>query len=257
MSRKVKRRNVTKLNVRDFDLAEMARLREFPQDDKPSKKSVIPAKKTHVSIQPRTKNQKQYLNQLMDESNTIIVATGVASSGKTFLPTAYAIKLLKEGKIEKIIITRPTVTVDEDIGFLPGDIDSKMAPYIKPITDILSEYYYAREIKEMLEEGIIEFLPIGFIRGLTFTNAFIIADECQNLTINQAKALLTRIGQGSKMVITGDLKQHDRGVENGLADFIKRMEANNSEHVAIVKFGPEDVQRHPVVRDILKIYGED
>ena len=163
----------------------------------------------------RTPRQVNYLQEIQDHDITFGI--GPAGTGKTLLAVQMGIKLFQEGKIDKIIVTRPAVSVDEDIGFLPGDLNEKMAPWTRPIFDVLGEYYQTKQIAAMLEEGIIEISPLAYMRGRTFKNAYIIADEMQNATQNQMKMLLTRLGENSKMVVTGDLAQADRLKDNGLS----------------------------------------
>lgn len=217
-----------------------------------------PKKKTQVKIIPRNRSQESYFLKLQDSTKTMIFAVGPAGTGKTLLATQMAIKLLKEGEIEKIIITRPAVSVDEQHGFLPGTLEKKMEPWTRPIFDVFAEYYFAKEIQNMLLEGIIEVSPLAYMRGRTFKNAFILADEMQNATPNQMKMLLTRIGDNSRMVITGDLRQADRLEDNGLIEFINRLKNTNGnlKHVDIVNFGQKDIERHPAVKEILEIYGD-
>ena len=170
-----------------------------------------------------------------------------------------AIRLLKEQEISRIVITRPAVSVDEQHGFLPGDLNQKMEPWTRPIMDVFEEYYNPAEIKTMLEERIIEVAPLSFMRGRTFKNAYIVADEMQNATPNQMKMLLTRMGEGSYCSVTGDLAQHDRGFEaNGLKDFIERLESRGGSHVLkTTYFQHKDIERDPVVSEVLTVYGED
>lgn len=217
----------------------------------------IPEKKKSVRIIPRNRSQEIYYLKLQDPNNTILFSVGPAGTGKTLLATQTAIKLLKDRQIDKIIVTRPAVSVDEQHGFLPGDLNKKMEPWTRPIFDVFSEYYYAKEIQNMLIEGVIEVSPLAYMRGRTFKNAFIIADEMQNATPNQMKMLLTRIGDNSRMVVTGDLKQADRLEDNGLIEFIRLLKTkHNLKHVDIVNFGQKDIERHPAVKEILDIYGD-
>ena len=218
----------------------------------------IPEKKKQVRIVPRNKSQDNYLKKLQDPDKTMIFAIGPAGTGKTLLATQTAVKLLKEKQIEKIIVTRPAVSVDEQHGFLPGTLEKKMEPWTRPIFDVFAEYYYAKEIQNMLLEGVIEVSPLAYMRGRTFKNSFILADEMQNATPNQMKMLLTRIGENSRMVITGDLKQADRIEDNGLIQFIRLLEESDFSHryVDIVNFGQKDIERHPAVKEILEIYGD-
>lgn len=218
----------------------------------------IPEKKKQVRIVPRNKSQDNYLKKLQDPDKTMIFAIGPAGTGKTLLATQTAVKLLKEKQIEKIIVTRPAVSVDEQHGFLPGTLEKKMEPWTRPIFDVFAEYYYAKEIQNMLLEGVIEVSPLAYMRGRTFKNSFVLADEMQNATPNQMKMLLTRIGENSRMVITGDLKQADRLEDNGLIEFIRLLEESDFSHryVDIVNFGQKDIERHPAVKEILEIYGD-
>lgn len=216
-------------------------------------------RKQEVSIIPRNLSQETYLELLKNPKKYIVFAIGPAGTGKTMLAVQMAIKLLKEGTIRKIVVTRPAVSVDEDHGFLPGTLNQKMEPWTKPIFDVFEEYYHPRDIQSMLEDGVIEISPLAYMRGRTFKNAFIIADEMQNATPSQMKMLLTRIGDASRMIVTGDLNQADRPKENGLLEFCSLYDQRESEFkmIALAKFETKDVERHPVVREILKIYKEE
>jgi phosphate starvation-inducible PhoH-like protein len=217
----------------------------------------LPAKKQRVSIQARNANQKLYLSKLYEEATSIVLAIGPAGTGKTMLAVQFGIKLFQEGKVDRIVVTRPAVSVDEDLGFLPGDLNEKMAPWTRPIFDVLGEYYQKKEIASMLEEGVIEISPLAYMRGRTFKNAYIVADEMQNATVNQMKMLLTRLGEGSKMVVTGDLAQADRLSDNGLIDFCNLLEQKEYlEHIDIIRFDNKDIERHNAVKEVLAVYGE-
>ena len=217
----------------------------------------LPAKKQRVIINARNANQKSYLSKLYSESTSIVFAVGPAGTGKTMLAVQYGIKLFQEGVVDKIVVTRPAVSVDEDLGFLPGTLNEKMAPWTRPIFDVFSEYYQTKDIAKMLEDGTIEISPLAYMRGRTFKNAYIIADECQNTTVNQMKMLLTRLGEGSKMVVTGDLAQADRLSDNGLIDFCNLLEQKEYlEHIDIIRFDHKDIERHNAVKEVLAVYGE-
>jgi len=216
----------------------------------------LPQKKNRVHIVPRNLHQEEYLLKLLDQTKNIVFALGPAGTGKTLLACQVGVKLFKEGLVDKIVVTRPAVSVDEEHGFLPGTLEQKMAPWTRPIFDVLSEYYYARDIENMIREGVIEISPLAFMRGRTFKNAYIIADEMQNATPNQMKMLLTRLGEGSKMVVTGDLNQADRLQDNGLIDFCNRLKGKNLDLLDIVQFGNKDIERHEAVKEVLSIYGE-
>jgi phosphate starvation-inducible PhoH-like protein len=217
----------------------------------------LPAKKQRVNIQARNANQKLYLTKLYEESTSIVLAIGPAGTGKTMLAVQFGVKLFQEGKVDRIVVTRPAVSVDEDLGFLPGDLNEKMAPWTRPIFDVLGEYYQKKEIANMLEEGVIEISPLAYMRGRTFKNAYIVADEMQNATVNQMKMLLTRLGEGSKMVVTGDLAQADRINDNGLIDFCNLIAKKEYlEHIDIIQFDARDIERHNAVKEVLAVYGE-
>jgi phosphate starvation-inducible PhoH-like protein len=148
--------------------------------------------------------------------------------------------------------------VDEDLGFLPGTLEQKMAPWTRPVFDVLREYFTAREIEGMINEGVIEISPLAYMRGRTFKNAYIIADEMQNSTVSQMKMLLTRLGEGSKMAVTGDLNQADRMKDNGLIDFIKNLQRHPSaSRLAYVSFSHKDIERHEAVKEVLEVYGDE
>jgi len=204
---------------------------------------------------PKSVNQNKYVNFLNDESNKIIISTGPAGTGKTLFACQKAITQMKSEEIDKIIITRPVVTVEEDIGFLPGNIIKKMDPWTKPIFDIFLEYYSKTELDMMLNNGKIEICPLAFMRGRTFKYSFIIADEMQNSSPNQMKMLATRLGINTRMVITGDLNQTDIPRENGLYDFISKIEKyNNTELIKVVKLEGEDIERSDIVKKVIEIY---
>ena len=217
----------------------------------------LPAKKQRVSIQARNANQKLYLTKLYEEATSIVLAIGPAGTGKTMLAVQFGVKLFQEGKVDKIVVTRPAVSVDEDLGFLPGTLNEKMAPWTRPIFDVLGEYYQTKEIAKMLEEGVIEISPLAYMRGRTFKNAYIVADEMQNATVNQMKMLLTRLGEGSKMVVTGDLAQADRVSDNGLVNFCNLLTGKSGlQHIDIIQFDNRDIERHDAVKEVLAVYGE-
>jgi phosphate starvation-inducible PhoH-like protein len=210
-----------------------------------------------VLILPRNVAQETYLELLKNPRKYIVFAIGPAGTGKTMLAVQMAIKLFKERAINKIIVTRPAVSVDEEHGFLPGTLNQKMEPWTRPIFDVFEEYYHPREIQDMLEDGVIEISPLAYMRGRTFKNAFIVADEMQNTTPSQMKMLLTRLGENSRMVVTGDLNQADRPQENGLLEFCSLYgQGGDYRMIAMARFETRDVERHPVVKEILSIYKE-
>lgn len=207
---------------------------------------------------PKPGVQKDYHNLLSQKSKKIVVATGPAGTGKTLFATEMGIKHFLLGTYEKLIFTRPSVAVDEDLGYLPGTLEEKMAPWVRPIYDILYNFITPKEVSAMLEEKIIEISPLGYMRGRTFKNCWIVADEMQNSTIPQMKMLMTRLGDNSRLVITGDLDQHDRVYEqNGLEDFLNKFKGKRSNSITCVEFDSEDIQREEVVKEILDIYSGD
>lgn len=237
MSKRVKKRFTSEVKVIDFQ-------------------PYLPQKKQRVVMTARSPNQKTYLQKLQNEETSIVFAIGPAGTGKTMLAVMHGIKMFQEGLIDKIIVTRPAVSVDEDLGFLPGDLNEKMAPWTRPIFDVMGEYYKQSDIAEMLKEGVIEISPLAYMRGRTFKNAYIVADEMQNATINQMKMLLTRLGEGSKMVVTGDLAQADRRSDNGLINFCNLLADKQTRHIDIVQFDTQDIERHEAVKEVLNIYGD-
>ena len=213
---------------------------------------------SRVTILPKNLAQEDYLTQLDDAEKNIVFATGPAGTGKTMLAVLAAVRALKEGDCEKIVITRPAVSVDEQHGFLPGNLLEKMAPWTRPIMDVFEEYYSPEQIEYMLNDNKVEIAPLAYMRGRTFKNSFIIADEMQNATDSQMKMLLTRIGDNSKIVVTGDLAQHDRGFEsNGLKLFIEKLTRTKSDRIKLVQFNQGDIARHPVVDEVLNIYNDE
>lgn len=206
---------------------------------------------------PKNDTQHEYNTILSSPNIQMVFANGPAGTGKTMLACYAAINGLNDGAFKRIIMTRPVVSVEEDIGYLPGTLEEKMDPWTRPIMDIFSEFYSQQDINYMMREKIIEICPLAYMRGRTFKDAFIIADEMQNSTPNQMKMLLTRIGEGSKMVITGDLKQHDRKYdENGLKDITQRLENKNYKRIKCITFTHKDVERSQIVKDVLQIYGD-
>ena len=208
---------------------------------------------------PKTINQQNYLKAIENENTKLVIVNGPAGTGKTLFACISAIELLKNNNVNKIILTRPLVSVEEEIGFLPGNINQKMDPWTKPILDIFSEYYKAPEIENMIYNNILEIIPLGLMRGRTFKNSYIIADEMQNSTPNQMKMITTRIGDNSKMIITGDLNQSDLQEKNGLYDLINKYEVYNNnneldELIQFIKLENTDIERSQIVKTIMNIY---
>ena len=208
---------------------------------------------------PKTINQQKYLQAIENENTKLLIAHGPAGTGKTLFACVSAIELLKNNNIDKVVLTRPLISVEEEIGFLPGNINQKMDPWTKPILDIFSEYYKRQEIDQMIYNNIIEIVPLGFMRGRTFKNSYIIADEMQNSTPNQMKMITTRIGDNSKMIITGDLNQSDLQEKNGLDDLIQKYEKYNTDSqvddlIQIIKLENNDIERSQIVKMLMNIY---
>ena len=215
---------------------------------------------------PRNISQKKYMEILNDFSQKIVIATGPAGSGKTLLATEIGIKNFLEGTYEKLIFVRPAITTDEDIGFLPGTLEDKLGPFIRPLYDILYNYITPQEVKELIDEKIIEIAPLAYMRGRTFKKCWIIADEMQNSSISQMKMMLTRLGEGTRLIITGDLEQNDRHDEiNGLQDFLFRFKNKTNildldtnyrtlESITSLEFNTNDIERSEVVKEVLNIY---
>ena len=219
---------------------------------------VKPQKQRPIDIVPRTRNQEKLVLALQDSDQHIVVTAGPAGTGKTYLAMLAAVKAFRAGDVDRIVLTRPAVGVEgEEHGFLPGDLNQKMDPWVRPLTDILREYYKQQDIAAMLEEQTIEIAPLGFMRGRTFKNAYIIADEMQNATPNQCKMLMTRIGENSKIVITGDIEQADRiKGNNGLADLCQKLSKGGVTGIAVCNLDNKDIQRHRIIDSVLKLYAD-
>ena len=197
---------------------------------------------------PKTPGQCEYL-RVIQSPKPIIIATGPAGSGKTMFGCQVAAEKLANKECKRLILTRPIVAADEDMGYLPGEMERKMEPWIRPMMDVFENYLTRNQLEKHV---CIE--PLGFMRGRTFNDSFIIADEMQNSTPNQMKMLLTRLGDNSKMIVMGDLKQSDLGPRNGLADLVKRIKGLELEYIEHVIMDDEDILRHPAVAEILKLY---
>lgn len=213
-------------------------------------------KKKKVELSARNSNQEQYIKHLQNWNKTVVLAVGPAGTGKTLLAVQAAVKAFLDHDVDKIVLTRPAVTVDEDHGFLPGTLNEKMEPWLVPIFDVFQDYWSARQIEYYVEHDKIQICPLAYMRGRTLKRAWIVADEMQLTTPKQMKMLLTRIGENSKMIITGDLNQSDRAHDNGLRDFMMRLRNVETAHVAVAEFCHADIERHPAVQAILDIYGD-
>ena len=203
-------------------------------------------------VRPRTVGQKKYIESI--GQNTIVLGIGPAGTGKTYLAVAMAVKAFRNHEIKKIILTRPAVEAGEKLGFLPGDLQDKVDPYLRPLYDALFDMFGAESFQRYMEKGIIEVAPLAYMRGRTLDEAFIILDEAQNTTSEQIKMFLTRLGNESKMVITGDITQIDLpdSRRSGLVEAMKVLK--RIDDICIHKFTEKDVVRHKLVQDIIKAY---
>ena len=207
------------------------------------------------SIYARSANQKLLVQSY--EENDLLFAVGPAGSGKTYTAIALAVRALKNREVRRIILSRPAVEAGEKLGFLPGDMKEKVDPYLQPLYDALQDMLPDTKLSEFMERGIIQIAPLAFMRGRTLSDAIVILDEAQNTTIAQLKMFLTRLGMGSKMIVTGDLTQIDlpASQKSGLRDAIERFEKING--IAIVHFNQKDIVRHPLVTKIVNVYNKD
>lgn len=202
------------------------------------------------TIRPKSEGQARLLEAI--DLRNMVVALGPAGTGKTYLAIAKAVDALESGKVAKIVLSRPAVEAGESIGFLPGDVEDKLAPYLRPLYDALSDRLSMKRVRSLIAEGAIEIAPVGYMRGRTLNNAFVVIDEAQNCTYVQLKMLLTRLGWHSTMVVTGDPNQSDLLPElSGLADVAARLEAVDD--IAVVRLADVDIVRHPLVASMLGV----
>ena len=206
-------------------------------------------------IKPKTVGQKKYVDAI--NNNTVIFGVGPAGTGKTYLAVCMASLAYKQKQIEKIILTRPAVEAGEKLGFLPGDLQNKVDPYLRPLYDALFEMFGFETYQRLIEKGVIEIAPLAYMRGRTLSKSFIILDEAQNTTVEQMKMFLTRLGEGSKMVITGDVTQIDlpQGKKSGLIHATEILK--NIEGLKTVQLSHKDVVRNPLVAEIVKAYSKN
>ena len=200
------------------------------------------------NIKPRSDGQADLIQSIKEHSLTM--AIGPAGTGKTYIAISMAVEALLKGEIERIILSRPAMEAGESLGYLPGDLQEKMAPYLRPLYDALGDRMGGKKVRQLIEDGTIEIAPVGFMRGRTLNNSFVVIDEAQNCTYSQIKMLLSRLGWHSTMVVTGDPEQSDLldGM-SGLADIAQRLEANPN--IGVQRLGAQDIVRHPLVAEIL------
>jgi phosphate starvation-inducible PhoH-like protein len=214
------------------------------------KSVTIKTSRKHIHI--RSTNQQNYVNAIVE--NDAVFAVGPAGTGKTYLAVARAVEALESSDVKRIVLVRPAVEAGEKLGFLPGDLSEKVDPYLRPIYDALYEFIGFEKVNKLIEQRVIEVAPLAFMRGRTLNESYIILDEAQNTTIPQMKMFLTRMGFGSKMVITGDVTQIDlpKSSQSGLTDAIKILK--DIEHIAFCNFDAQDVVRHQLVKKIVSAY---
>jgi len=219
------------------------------------KKDAILHSSKGSAIKPKNKNQQKLADAVL--INDIVFVVGPAGTGKTYMAVALALQALKNKEIKKIIITRPAVEAGENLGFLPGDLNEKISPYLRPVFDAFEEMLAPEKLKFYQENNIIEIAPLAYMRGRTLNQAFIILDEAQNATKTQLKMFLTRLGLGSKAIVTGDLTQIDlpKKEASGLSDAVQRLSKISGIEIVVMK--ASDVCRHPLVSKIVKAYGDD
>ena len=217
------------------------------------KSVTIKTSRKHIHI--RSTNQQNYVNAIVE--NDAVFAVGPAGTGKTYLAVARAVEALESSDVKRIVLVRPAVEAGEKLGFLPGDLSEKVDPYLRPIYDALYEFIGFEKVNKLIEQRVIEVAPLAFMRGRTLNESYIILDEAQNTTIPQMKMFLTRMGFGSKMVITGDITQIDlpKSSQSGLTDAIKILK--DIEHIAFCNFDAQDVVRHQLVKKIVSAYDQN
>lgn len=238
---------------------ETAACEEGAEVESGSKTAVVPSDDIAIRhagrrIRPRTEGQARYVDAIRRYDLTF--ATGPAGCGKTYLAVATAVEALKAGQIRKIVLVRPAVEAGESLGFLPGDLRAKLNPYLRPLLDALGEMVDYDQARELMEQDVIEVIPLAYMRGRTLNDAFIILDEAQNTTIAQMKMFLTRMGERSKMVVSGDATQQDlpRGVTSGLRDALRRL--SRIKAIGTIRLSGEDIVRHRLVQRIVEAYEE-
>lgn len=220
----------------------------------PGDRRAIDVVNVSKQVRPRTEGQARYVAQVREHS--VVFAVGPAGTGKTYLAVAMAVEALKNRHIRKIVLVRPAVEAGESLGYLPGDLHAKINPYLRPLLDALNEMIDYDQVKRLMEQDVIEVIPLAYMRGRTLNEAFIILDEAQNTTVSQMKMFLTRMGEGSKIVVSGDATQLDLppNTRSGLIDALKRL--RNIQGVSEVVLSKSDIVRHRLVQEIVQAYEE-
>ena len=216
---------------------------------------VLTALANNRHVRPRTDGQARYIQAMKD--NDVVFAIGPAGTGKTYLAVGMAVNMLRQGAVKRIVLVRPAVEAGEKLGYLPGTIEAKINPYLRPLFDGLNDMMEPDQVNRYMGSDIIEVAPLAFMRGRTLNESAIILDEGQNTTIPQMQMFLTRMGHGSKIIVTGDITQIDlpRETRSGLVDAVQRLD--NIEHIAIIYLNESDIVRHPLVQRIVKAYEEE
>jgi len=231
-----------------------------------ARKSITHAAASRISCfpTPKTPNQVKYHQYLQNKGLPVVIGLGPAGTGKSLFACSQALSALHAGDVDKIVLTRPAISASEDLGYLPGGLFNKMEPYMRPILDVCEELYRPSEVAGLLKTGKIEICPLGFMRGRTFKNVFLVADEMQNASIEQTFLLLTRLGDNSRLVITGDLAQSDlksypkNNVMNGLTDLVQRLHVHGCPStMALIELEAVDVQRSMAVAEALALYAHE
>jgi len=247
MSKKSRRMSSSKVQaIHDTEFFDNSR-EWHPLDEEIDKKR---DKKYVKNVKPRSEGQAELMKAIQEYS--LSLAIGPAGTGKTYLAISAAVAALEKGEVERIVLSRPAMEAGESLGYLPGDMQEKMAPYLRPLYDALGDRMGGKKVRQYIDDGTIEIAPIGFMRGRTLNNAFVVIDEAQNCTYGQLKMLMSRLGWHSTMVITGDPEQSDllEGI-SGLADIAKRVEA--VKNIAVVRLDQGDIVRHPLVAELLDV----
>jgi phosphate starvation-inducible PhoH-like protein len=243
------KRSTRRREVEDFE-GRAVPMRRASNDTGPLNDDDVRDRSYIRRVRPMSAGQTQLLHAI--DTHNLVLALGPAGTGKTYLAIAKAVEAVEAGRVERIVLTRPAVEAGESLGYLPGDMEEKLAPYLRPLTDALNDRLGKKRLKGMLADGSIEIAPVAYMRGRTLNNAFVVIDEAQNCTYGQIKMLLTRLGWHSTMVLTGDPEQTDLLPEmSGLRDVAARLET--LERVSVVRLGDTDIVRHPLVAGLLSV----